>query len=215
MEYKYTILVCVHSQTDFHDGLLNNALKSLEDQTFKNFNTVIVLDQCWDNTIKNIKPPSNHTIYQRDRKEGLAFAKNFGLSKIDSEWVGFLDADDYYLPEKMEKQIAYIENNDVDFLGTLAYDKLWRDGKKIVPSCYEPGRFSTHEKISAGIQKENMMCHGSMLIKKKCLDALGSYEHHVGHEDWDLWKRAIAAGYKFANLDERLYVWSCGTSVDR
>ena len=45
-----TILICVHSTSDFNDGLLNKAIQSLVNQTYKNFKKVIVLDQCWRKT---------------------------------------------------------------------------------------------------------------------------------------------------------------------
>ena len=54
-----------------------------------------------------------------------------------------------------------------------------------------------------------------MLIKMEALKELGYYNHVVGAEDWDLWKRAAKAGYKFHQLPERLYVWCAGSSVAR
>jgi len=45
-----TVLVCVHSTNDFYDNLLIESLKSLEKQTYKDFKTLIVLDQCWNKT---------------------------------------------------------------------------------------------------------------------------------------------------------------------
>ena len=50
-----TVLVCVHSKNEFYDNLLIESLKSLEKQTYKDFKTVIVLDECWGNTENRIK----------------------------------------------------------------------------------------------------------------------------------------------------------------
>lgn len=47
-----TVLICVHSINDFYDNLLIESLKSLESQTYQNFQTLIVLDECWDKTEK-------------------------------------------------------------------------------------------------------------------------------------------------------------------
>jgi hypothetical protein len=46
-----TILICVHSTSNFNDELLTKAIQSLVNQTYKNFKTVIVLDECWDKTL--------------------------------------------------------------------------------------------------------------------------------------------------------------------
>ena len=54
-----------------------------------------------------------------------------------------------------------------------------------------------------------------MIIRKKCIDELGGYNNIKGMEDWDLWKRAIEKGYKFHQLQDRLYVYTIGTSVNR
>jgi glycosyltransferase involved in cell wall biosynthesis len=119
-----TILICVHSTNNFNDELLNKSILSLVNQTYKEFKTVIVLDECWSNT-KEMITSSNYdldlTILTRDKKQGLSYAKNYGLYHINTEWVGFLDADDLYLPNKLEKQVDYIMNNKVDFLGTKSW----------------------------------------------------------------------------------------------
>ena len=119
-----SILICVHSTNNFNDELLNKSIQSLVNQTYKNFKTVIVLDECWEKT-KEMISSSNYvldlTILTKEKKQGLSYAKNFGLFHIDSEWVGFLDADDLYLPTKLEEQVKYIENNNVDFLGSKSW----------------------------------------------------------------------------------------------
>ena len=117
-KYDVTVLICVHSTNYDYDFLLMKSLKSLENQTYKNFKTLIVLDECWDNTKKII----THTnfdldieIKEKDKKNGLGNAKNFGLSFIETDFVAFLDADDLYCQDKLKKQLDYINNNDVDF----------------------------------------------------------------------------------------------------
>ena len=149
------------------------------------------------------------------KKEGLAVAKNFGLQYINSDWVGYLDADDLYMPNKLEKQVVFIKNNEVDFLGTHAYNRFY-GSNNLTDSCFKLGTYETHEQIFNRILTENILTHGSMLIRKKCLDELGGYRNIKGMEDWDLWKRAITSGnYKFYQIQERLYIWSYGTSVNR
>jgi glycosyltransferase EpsE len=213
-----TILICAHSTNEFHDMLLNKSILSLVNQTYKNFKTIIVLDECWSKT-KEMINSSNYdldlTVLIKNKKEGLSYAKNFGLQYVDTEWVGFLDADDLYLPTKLEQQVNYIQNNDVDFLGTHCWNINSTDDNNLFPSCFDNNHNITHLDISNKISTENILTHGSMLIKKQSIIDLGGYQNIIGMEDWDLWKRAINNGYKFHQLPERLYTYRLNTSVAR
>ena len=210
-----SILICIHSSDNFHDNLLLEALNSLEIQTNKDFDVYIVFDECWKNTNDIVKDVYNFKINRlyHEKKEGLSVAKNFALKHIKSDWIGFLDADDLYMPTKLEKQVDYINNNEVDFLGTQAYNKY--NNSSLFDSCFKLGMYETHEQIKYRLKDENIMTHGSMLIRKKCLDELCGYRNVKGMEDWDLWKRAIEKDYKFYQLQERLYIYTIGSSVAR
>ena len=217
-KYDVTVLICVHSTNYDHDFLLVKSLKSLENQTYKNFKTLIVLDECWGNTKKII----THTnfdldieIQEKNKKSGLGNAKNFGLSFVETDLVAFLDADDLYCQDKLEKQLEFINNNDVDFLGTQSWNIPKNDEQELFDSCFSLGTNETHDEISKNIYQENFLTHGSMMIKKTCLDELGGYRDIKGTEDWDLWKRAIEKGFKFHQLQERLYIYRIGTSTIR
>jgi glycosyltransferase involved in cell wall biosynthesis len=214
-----TILICVHSTNKFHDLLLDRSIQSLVNQTYNNFKTLIVLDQCWDKT-KELIESSNYnldlTILIKNKKEGLSYAKNFGLQHINTEWVGFLDGDDLYLPTKIETQINHISNNDVDFLGTHRFHIGPHDDNKTHNGDFKDvNKYITHSEIKDYLPYENMLTHGSMIIRKKCLDELGGYNNIRGMEDWDLWKRGMDKGYKFYQIPERLYKYRENTSVPR
>ena len=66
-----SILICVHSTNNFNDELLNKSIQSLVNQTYKNFKTVIVLDECWEKT-KEMISSSNYvldlTILTKEKK---------------------------------------------------------------------------------------------------------------------------------------------------
>jgi glycosyltransferase involved in cell wall biosynthesis len=214
-----TILICVHSTNDYYDSLLIKSLKSLENQTYKNFKTLIVLDECW-NTTKKIIIESNFNldieIQKKLNKNGLGNAKNFGLSFVKTDLVAFLDGDDLYCQDKLEKQINLLKNNtNIDFLATQSWNIINNDEQKLIDSCFSLGNNETHDEISKNIYHENMLTHGSMMIKKRCLDELGGYKDIRGIEDWDLWKRAIEMGFKFYQIPERLYIYRIGTSTPR
>ena len=150
----------------------------------------------------------------REKKEGLSFAKNFGLSHINSDLVAFLDADDLYVEDKIEKQINFFRYNKVDFLGTHAFNR-YVDRQHFFDSCFKINEYITNQQIKSVIEYQNVLTHGSMMIKKKALDDLNGYNNVKGAEDWDLWRRASNKEFIFFQLPERLYVYTLGTSVAR
>lgn len=215
-----SILICVHSTNNFNDELLNKSIQSLVNQTYKNFKTVIVLDECWEKT-KEMISSSNYvldlTILTKEKKQGLSYAKNFGLFHIDSEWVGFLDADDLYLPTKLEEQVKYIENNNVDFLGSKSWYINGNDEQVLYPNWYlnneETPFCESHDDIKNKIFESNVLTHGAMLVRKECLNKLNGYQDIRGMEDWDLWKRGVSNNFIFHQLQDKLYIYRRGTSV--
>lgn len=211
-----TVLVCVHSNNELHDNLLIESLKSLEKQTFKDFDTVIILDECWKNTEKKIlsEITLSYKIFHKEKKQGLSYAKNYGLSKINTDLICFLDADDLYIENKLEKQLEYLKKNDVDFLGTHALNRELNN-EVFFNSCFNSDEYLNHDEIEKILSIENVLTHGSMMIKTECLKNLGGYNDVRGMEDWDLWKRAIKSGYKFGQINDRLYVYTLHTSVAR
>jgi glycosyltransferase involved in cell wall biosynthesis len=90
-----TVLMCVHSRDREHDRLFELALESLVRQTYEDFKIVAVLDECWEDTrmvLDRYRDVLDIRFFERPRKQGLAAAKNFGLSKCDSDWIAYLDA---------------------------------------------------------------------------------------------------------------------------
>jgi glycosyltransferase involved in cell wall biosynthesis len=187
----------------------------------------LVLDECWEGTnvvVEQLKqwpegiPPVDVVVVPRPKKEGLAAAKNFGLKHCTGDWITYLDGDDTWDATKLEKQAAFAEANpEYDFIGTLAVD-VFDDGRT-QESCFAPGQYQEHEQIKERLSTENVMCHGSLMIRKTCLEDLKGYSTSpgvLGKEDWDLWRRAIFAhGFRFYNIPERLYRYSMETSIDR
>jgi len=214
-----SVLICVYSQDQEHDALLQDSLESLVRQTYEDFETVIVLDERWENTrgiVENYRDVLDIRFFERPRKQGLASAKNFGIGKCKGDWIAYLDADDRYMDCKLEVQRQWmLDHPDVDFCGTQAWDVL--DGY-MVPNCFGINDYTDHESIVSRLPHENIMCHGSMMIRRTALESLSFYNTDkliLGREDWDLWRRAADAGWRFGKINERLYVYTLGTGVPR
>lgn len=221
---KVSTLTCVHSQDKYIDEMLVHGLKSVVSQTRPVDQIIVLLDECWPHTRSQLEYhfKANIKVVSKSPKNGLAAAKNYGLQFCSGDWITFLDADDAWMPCKNEVQCRFIEEHmlQLDLLGALAWDRWPKEGRPVnewplTPSCFKPGQYETHREIANKIFHENVLCHGSMMIKSETLQALGGYKDVRGAEDWDLWRRAINGGYQFHNLPERLYIWTHGTSVER
>lgn len=217
-----SVLICVHSKDELHDKMFERALRSLERQTYRGFQVVVILDECHLGTFTTLDRVSRTSWmdiqhYVRKNKEGLAAAKNAGLQRCTGKWIMYLDADDEYMDSKVEIQSRFmIANPDVSFCFTQAWDR--DENGKLRPNCFEIGQYKTHEQITSRLREENVLCHGSACIRKEALENLGGYDtrsRYLGMEDWHLWLRAAQSGYQFFNIPERLYIYSLGTSVER
>ena len=223
------VIIPAYLPKEKNHQLFNRAIKSLEKQSFKDFKVIVVLNGCYtdyDRIIESTKTELEITWKTIDGKASGAIARNLGIKSSKKDFIAQLDADDQYHPDKLKKQIEFFDSNpEYSFVGTLVSDYF--SEKDIRPSCFGPGQYQTHIQIARALYRENVMCHGSIMLKKKAFLELGGYNEankpgdiwdEYGQpmwEDWDLWKRAIQKGYRFYNIPERLYYWSVDTGVER
>ena len=132
---------------------------------------------------------------------GLGKALNIGLSHCSYEWVFRMDTDDICVPERFEKQISFIQNHpEIDILSgqieEFENSELNITGIKKVPL--------THSEIIRLSKTRNPFNHMAIAYKKEVIQSVGGYQHHLYMEDYNLWLRVLAAGYKSANLKDTL-----------
>ncbi len=213
------VLICVHSQDYEHDMLLQRALESLVRQTYDEFTVVIVLDECHQDTrgfVEHYADVLNIRLFERPRKQGLAAAKNYGLKQCTGNWVAYLDADDQWMDCKLEIQRKFLmDHPDIDFCFTECWDL---ENDILHPNCFGVGQYQTHDQILAALPRENVLAHGSAMIRRVAIESMNGYRTDkalLGREDYDLWRRAAQNGFRFMKVPERLYIYSLGTSVPR
>ncbi len=230
---KISTLICVHSTNEKNDILLQIAIHSVINQTRQPDELILVLDECWSgiagsnvydalpgtkNFLEEIFSLYSFTgkikIFERPKKEGLAAAKNFGLQYCTGDYVTYCDADDYWHNTKLEIQEQYaISHPEIDVIATESWDICKNEG--VYPNCFDIGQYRTNDEIKRRLQFENVICHGSVMVKLTTLDKVGGYRDVRGAEDYDLWKRISSNGGTFYKIPERLYYWRHGSSVAR
>ena len=97
---------------------ISGSIESVLAQTYANWELIIVDDCSTDHTDDVVKPYLNDSriIYIKNKKNyGAAVSRNRALREAKGKWIAFLDSDDLWLPEKLEKQISFMEENDYHF----------------------------------------------------------------------------------------------------
>ena len=126
MEQLVSIIMPTYNCADY----ILETIKSVQVQTWQNWELLIVDDCSSDNTediIKSIlKEDSRIIFYKLHQNSGAAMARNKAMEMARGDYMAFLDSDDIWLPEKLEKQIGFMKENDIYFSCT-AYE--WIDEK--------------------------------------------------------------------------------------
>ena len=183
--------------------VVGDALDSLLGQSYENIE-IIVIDDASDEgilTIVNERVQAEKIKYFRNEKNlGLAGSINAGILTARGKYIARMDDDDYSLPDRIERQVAFLESHgDVDVLGTgvAFYDQ----SLKFIRNHVFP---ADHESIVKYLCRGNPLAHPTVMIRRSFLQRAGGYDASLRRmEDLELWGR-MAKKSKYANLPEIL-----------
>ena len=180
------------------------SVKSILNQTFDDFEFMIVNDGSTDDSMKivhSLKDPRIRTIQHENI--GLTKSLNKAICVSQSEYIARQDSDDISIPDRLEKQVSFLDNNpEYAMIGTGIY-RINSYGRIIET----PSVISSNRKIRWFLRTGNCFCHGSVMIRRSSLNHVGIYRDYLKvTQDYDLWRR-ISEAYKVENLRERLYLW--------
>ncbi len=185
---------------------LREAIDSILNQAFKDFEFIIINDGSTDKSEEIIKSYNDNRIRlisQNNLK--LIKSLNKGVKLAVGKYIARMDADDISLPERLEKEVEFLNRNqDVCLVGTYSF-VIGPDGKVI--DTWKG--FSENKKIKENLLICNQFCHGSVIFRKKCIEDVGFYREELGVMsdyigDYDLWLR-ISERWNIANIPEILY----------
>ena len=132
---------------------------------------------------------------------GTGKAKNIGLQECTYDIVCIVDTDDIYVPERFEKQINFLNHNpDISIVGgqilEFVEDIHMPTGMRKVPLSYED--------LKNYAKKQSPFNNMTITYRKSHILEVGGYKHHLWMEDYNLFLRVIAEGYKIQNLADVL-----------
>ncbi|MBW7842788.1 MAG: glycosyltransferase family 2 protein [Ignavibacterium sp.] len=187
------------------EKFIGQAVQSILNQTFKNFELIIINDGSTDKSEKIIENFSDNRIrYFSFKNKGVSASRNYGISVSLGKFIALMDADDISDSERLEKQLNFLmDNSHIQVVGTNCeiinqYGKVIR--KKKFPEY--------HEQIEFLAPLFNSMCFASIMILKENLLKIGGYkEDLIGAEDHELLLRLLLGGFKVKNIQENLYMY--------
>ena len=184
---------------------LLGALESLEHQSYKDFKIILCEDGSKDNTLEIAKDyaakHSNVVLLVNEKNMGLNYTLNRCLECADTEYVARMDGDDYSLPKRFEKEVAFLDANlDYAIVSTAMI------------RFNESGDFMVDKPIENPTKKDFIrgcpISHPACMVRTKAMKEVGGYtvdKHLLRMEDYHLWVKLYAAGYKAHNITEPLY----------
>ena len=189
------------------DKTLEKAIDSILAQTYTNWVMICCDDGSQDSTMKILqrykeKYPDKFVVIQNPENKKLPYSLNHCLEYVETDLVARMDADDWSLPERFEKQVKYLENHpEIDLVGTGV---IVSDGEKKIASIVK-----VPDPTKETMLKQNAFSHATIMTYKKVYDELNGYSLDstvIRAEDVDLWCRFLAKGFRGYNLQEELYV---------
>ena len=191
------------------------ALESLLSQTFVNFEVIAIDDGSTDNSAEVLNAVADQRIRVfHQANMGLAATLNRGLSLARGSLIARQDQDDLSYPERLGKQVEYMDlNPDCVLLGTAA--EIWVGDKRSDRNHDHP---TDHSTLAFDLLFNNPFVHSSVMMRRDVVLRIGGYSTDPGRqppEDYELWSRLARVG-KVANLKDRLLVYrEVPTSMSR
>lgn len=184
---------------------LVEALDSLYAQTYKDFKIILCDDGSTDDTYQVARAYAvghdNIVLIQNDRNRGLNYTLNHCLEYADTEYVARMDGDDISLPERFEKEIRFLDEHPEYAVVSAPIIYFDEHGD------FRWGKGRGEVKV-ADFVHGTPLCHAPCMGRTEVFKAVGGYsvdDKLLRVEDYHLWFKIFAAGYKLYMLNECLY----------
>ena len=200
MKLVSVILPVFNEKIDY----LKTALDSIRSQSYRDIELIIVDDS--DNAgvidyLTGVAGSDKRVVYIHNQQPcGLTKSINKGLAVANGFFIGRADSDDIQHPQRIEKQVAFLQANpDVGIVGA-SIRKIDGSGRSASIRYYP-----TRDNLLRQMMIRNAIAHPTVMMRRSVIDSVGSYdESFLKAEDYELWMRAIKRGIKICNLAEPL-----------
>ncbi len=200
------------STYDENPNHLKNCIDSVLEQTYKDFEFIIVVEPDETN-IEYLNVLSNAErrlkVLRNDVKLGIAASRNVGIKESAGKYIAIIDGDDYCDPRRFKKQFQFLENNpEIALVGTNMF--LVNEDGNIIGSRIYP---EIHNDIKKSFLFTDAVANPTLMVRKKDLDVVGLFDTGFAKsEDFELWLRLLSKGKKMYNLQEKLVYYRMSTN---
>ena len=187
---------------------LREAMDSILTQTFADFQLIVIDDKSTDASGGILKEyaarDARVVVLENEENMGLTKSLNRGLSIARGEYIARMDADDISVPDRFQKQVDFLDSHpDYSFVSCIGR-YIDEDGKEEQLRLFP----ETNEEIYAMMPKVDAVMHPGVMFRREDIAKIGNYcEDFRVVQDYDLWFRGMAAGYKFYNIQEPLVLF--------
>lgn len=183
------------------------SIQSILNQTFKEFEFLIVDDGSTDNTcdiVQSIKDP-RIKLFNNKQNIGLTKSLNFLIKNSKGKYIARQDADDISLNFRLEKQLNLLENTEFKITTSRAYRK---ENKKLIPRYHLPYEYV--------LKYKNPFIHGTLVIEKQLMVDIGMYnEKYIYAQDYKLFSDLIKSSEKVYVFKEALYELNMSNNISK
>lgn len=189
----FTVVIPLYNKENY----ISETLHSVLNQSFQDFEVIVVNDCSTDKSLDIVKSFSDSRIHivEHEKNKGLSASRNTGIKRANAEYIAFLDADDLWKPQFLESIKLLIDNYPEASLFTTKYEIQLSNGKTI-EFDFKFENFKKHG-IVLNYFKSNLnqstFYPSCLCVKKEVFDAIGYYNESVNYsEDIDFNIRALA-----------------------
>lgn len=206
MADKPLVSVVIPCYNNFSEIFLRECFNSIIHQTYPNIQLIIIDDGSVDEAsalLEKLKT-EYHFILEKQINKGISGALNTGITKYaKGKYVSILGSDDFWELNKIEKQVAFMENANPGIVACCTQGYYVFDNDPSRPTPRLTRLLKEKEFSFDGLILGNNILQISVMIKKEIFDEIGLFDEKSTMEDWDMWLR-IADKYLWAYIPEPL-----------
>ena len=194
------------------EAFLARAIRSVEAQSFRDFEIVVVDDGSTDGTAE-LARGFDSVRYVRESHGGEAAARNRGLAEATGELVAFVDADDEWLPEKLDRQLEFMQQLGSSLSYTDSYLIRGEAARVRYSTLARPRHGEILSPLIDDWLDQAFILPTDVMASRALLQSVGGFEAGLpapGHVDYGLWLKLAIRGTRFDYLDEPLALYYRG-----
>ncbi len=193
-----SVVIPTHNRAD----MLDEALKSVIAQSFREYEIIVVDDGSSDHTPDVALRYRDFVTFTFQQNQGRARARNAGIQTSRGAYLAFLDDDDVWYPRKLEWQVAILESRpDVDLVYGSVY--VSNEGRRDLIVSEPPAPEVLIERLIFGGPRVIPGGASTVLVRRETLQRSGLFDPLAEPlEDWDLWARIALRGGRFGYVHE-------------